>query len=309
MVNKMNKMNLKREKRVYWDGISGKVGVCDFHYKDRSPQIVTCSRYFPKLGVWDIKLDKKFPEMITVMPEHLFSLNEKKVNVYAFDSDGNISSYHFYGTPDEEKIERENILEGNKVAYVIKKEDFVIRYVPKEYDLDGLSDFREYNYKKVKVWIVEDTLKNTLSQVKAEILKHKPKSRIHYSGEPCNLSVCEIYKEKATGFKFEYTGEYRSLKSGDWFVSNNETEIIKAIYDYHNFYRWILKAIPVDNKDLVLTNSITLSKEEIGYAKQSSEIITEITKKCLYELLLECDKKNYRIEDLEFSIRAKIKSN
>jgi len=235
-------MKLKPNKRVYWDGISG---INNDHYDDRTPQIVTCYKCYSNFcntsNVWDVILDKN-NHSITVMPEHLFSLKEKKVTIYAFDSKANVEKYNFYGNIDYERLERENILEGNKIAYVVKRNKEITRYIPKDYDMEGwysdetnvndVNDDKIYVYRKVKGWICNYPIETVISDIKKEILKNNQKIEI-------------------------------------------------------------------------LTQKVILSIEEI----KSPIVTTEIFKNSMHNIFFECFLKDFKIENVEITIQAKVKTN
>jgi hypothetical protein len=135
----------------------------------------------------------------------------------------------------------------------------------------------------------------------SELSKPSKSNKTHYSGEPCSFPVCNFHKNKAIGFKFEYTGEYRSLKSGEWFVTENGKEIMVSDYNYVDCCRWILKPILI--KESELSKKIYLFEEDAEFI-----FATKIFNGYLYELLNACPF-NSKIENVEITFRAKIKPN
>ena len=75
----------------------------------------------------------------------------------------------------------------------------------------------------------------------------KPK---HIDGEPCELPVygeCGLWQRAAKGFRFVYTGQYRTPINQEWY-DDDGGKICRASFDYKSFVAWVLRAIPVAPK-------------------------------------------------------------
>jgi hypothetical protein len=133
--------------------------------------------------------------------EHLSPIKSKpdpttKVVVYTFDSDAKMDKYHFYGKPDFERIERENIIEGGKVACLVKFNNKEIHYNPKVYllKIGNKGAWSQWNcdgtqiaFKQSLGFWEQGNLERIISEIRTAILKSKPKS-------PDALRLAELEK-------------------------------------------------------------------------------------------------------------------
>lgn len=193
----------------------------------------------------------------------------KLVTVHTFDASAKMDTYHFYGKPDFERIERENIIEGGKVACLVEfgeifKELDITRglrivknTIPKIMSPGvGVCGWTADQYFMPSMstgwWLLKERIAASIEEIKAEILKNKPKPE-HYDGEKCELPVWDLSHKNGNGLCFEYTGEYRikGVHNDEWgvFIDNSGSAVISFGKDRQGKPQWILRAIPVVTKE------------------------------------------------------------
>jgi hypothetical protein len=182
-----------------------------------------------------------------------------KVTVYTFDADAKMEEYHFYGKPDFERIERENIIEGGKEAVIVeRKKNFNICNAIAITKTSLIENWKDWDYPKIHFkissgeWFWSNDINIHISEIRAAILKAKPEPKIppkpdpkHHNGEPF-LGVNDSPDWLLKNEMLVYTGEYERV---------NDPNIIKWYVkeDGRAWYGWsfeckakrpILKAVP-----------------------------------------------------------------
>ena len=162
-----------------------------------------------------------------------------RATVLCFYADGTQNKYHFNSTPDYERVQNEAKRDGVMVALVFDKK------YPQEF-----TEVSQHTWRWRRIGYIGETIRNIQFIFGTGEFRTEPQAEIpasaHYDGEPCTLPPRWAAGRACADSTFQYTGEFRKPKAGEYYVGVDIPGISRAASDFKqpDDERWILRAMP-----------------------------------------------------------------
>jgi hypothetical protein len=169
------------------------------------------------------------------------SKRRNRVTVLCFYADGTRSKYHFNSKPNCERVQDEAKRDGVMVALVFD------RKFPQ-----GFVEVSRQTWRWRSIDYIGDTIRGLRFIFGAGEVKTEPEAEIpasnHYNREPCNLPTRWAAGRACAYSTFQYTGEFRKPKAGEYYVGVDIPGISRAAVDFKQLCdeRWILRPVPAE---------------------------------------------------------------
>lgn len=99
-------------------------------------------------------------------------------------------------------------------------------------------------------------LRNMADELEKDVQKSVPNPE-HYDGEPCDLPVHCGFVDAAKGLRFEYTGECRFSRAGEWVACISDSiRLVEGDPEYvWDARRHVLRAVPLPETRVLVFNA------------------------------------------------------